>query len=391
MASRGRLPADFEPNPFARAIGRKRAAGRRVLDLADTNPTRAGLPSLASRGAFEGMDLGRYDPDPRGSVEARRAIARYLDARGPAAGSPSVDPDRIFLTSSTSEAYAHLFRLLCDSEDEILVPRPSYPLFEPLARLEGAKVASYRLRYDRGWRVDLDSLEALVGPRTRAVIAVQPNNPTGSCLNDAEAAAVDALCAERRIALITDEVFGDFGWAPGAAALPSLGGRGRALTFALNGISKMCGLPQMKIAWIAAHGLEPEASRACDGLEWIADLFLSVGAPAQAMLPSWLERRSEFQAPALRRIAANREFLRAWGPRAGYDVLDGDGGWSAILRFRPGTAAGDAPDAVAWALEEHDVLLHPGHFYELPDDHAVLSLIVDPEHLREGIEKLSGR
>ncbi|HET9940085.1 MAG TPA: pyridoxal phosphate-dependent aminotransferase [Candidatus Eisenbacteria bacterium] len=362
-------------------LDEKRRAGRPVVDLAETNPTRVGLPSIA--GALGG-DVARYDPDPRGSAAAREAIAAYSRARG--AG--SFDPDRILLTASTSEAYAHLFRLLCDPGDEILVPSPSYPLFEPLARLESARLASYRLRYDEGWRVDVDSVEALVGPRTRALIVVQPNNPTGSCLTEGEAAALESICAERRIALIADEVFGDFGWRE--AVLPSVVGRGRALRFGLNGISKLCGLPQMKLGWIAVTGPEDAVARACQGLEWIADLFLSVGAPAQMMLGRWLERRGEFQEAARARIGANLDQLRLAGAAAGFDVLRGDGGWSAILRFRMGTAAGDASDAAAWALEERDVLLHPGHFYELEDCDAVVSLIVEPRHVREGIERIVG-
>jgi len=342
-----------------------------------------GLPSIA--GTIDG-DVARYDPDPRGSWGARQAVAEYHRARGVNA----CDPDRMLLTSSTSEAYAHLFRLLCDPGDEVLVPRPSYPLFEPLARVEGVRLASYSLRYHDGWRVDLDSLEALAGPSTRAVIVVQPNNPTGSCLSSTEADAVESFCAERRIALIADEVFGDFGWHE--AALPSLlgRGRGRALTFGLNGISKLCGLPQMKLGWIAVTGPGEAAARAYQGLEWIADLFLSVGAPAQAMLPVWLDRRGEFQEAARARIAENLEALRAQGGAAGFEVLRGDGGWSAVLRFRTGRPGGDAPDAAAWALAERDVLLHPGHFYELEDHDAVLSLIVDPKRVRDGIERLGG-
>ena len=340
-----------------------------------------GLPSIAG---VLGGDAARYDPSPRGSEAARESVAAYYRARGMSA----CDPERILLTASTSEAYAHLFRLLCDPGDEVLVPSPSYPLFEPLARLESVRLASYRLRYDEGWRVDLDSVEALLGPRTRAVIVVQPNNPTGSCLSEGEAAALESICAERRIALIADEVFGDFGWRD--ALLPSLLGRGRALTFGLNGISKLCGLPQMKLGWIAVTGPEDAVARACQGLEWIADLFLSVGAPAQMMLGGWLDRRGEFQEAARARIGVNLEQLRSAGAAVGFDVLRGDGGWSAIVRFRSGTPAGDALDAATWALDAHDVLLHPGHFYELEDHDSVVSLIVEPELVREGIERLAG-
>lgn len=387
MTSPGRLPPEFEPSPFARAIEAKRRAGRAILDLTVTNPTGVGLPQAAGlEAALRGADLLRYDPDPRGTEAARRAVAAYHRARG----TDACEPDRILLTSGTSEAYAHLFRLLCDPGDEVLVPRPSYPLFEPLARLESVGLSSYRLRYDEGWRVDFESVEALVGPRTRAVVVVQPNNPTGSCLDTGEAAALESLCAERGLALIADEVFGDFPWPPRDAPLPSLLGDRSALTFGLNGISKLCGLPQMKLGWIAVAGPEPMAARAYEGLEWIADLFLSVGAPAQAVLPWVLEQRDTFHRAALARIHENLRILAAGSDRAGYDLLRGDGGWSAVLRFRPGSSPGDAPDAAAWALEQEDVLLHPGHFYELEDHDAVLSLIGEPERVHEGIERLSG-
>ena len=205
-----RVPRDYTPNPLAALLEEKRAAGRPILDLTDTNPTRAGLPALSAEGraALAGAEGARYEPDPRGRREAREAIAAYYAGRG--AGAVAIDPARIFLTSSTSEAYAHLFRLLCDTEDEVAVPRPSYPLLAPLARLECARLREYRLAYNDGrWALDLDSLEAAIGPRTRAVVVIEPNNPTGSCLSPMERAAVESICVDRGITIISDEVFGD--------------------------------------------------------------------------------------------------------------------------------------------------------------------------------------
>ncbi|HXL14975.1 MAG TPA: pyridoxal phosphate-dependent aminotransferase, partial [Methylomirabilota bacterium] len=238
-----------------------------------------------------------YEPHPRGSPAAREAIARYCTERAGGLSPPAgTDPDDLVLVSSTSEAYAHLFRLLCEPGDEVLVPRPSYPLFEPLATLEDVRVEHYRLAYHQGWRLDLDSVEGALSPRTRAIVVVQPNNPTGSCLSPGEMAAVESLCAERGIAIISDEVFGDFPWAPSAGPLPTLLGERHALTFVLSGLSKLCGMPQLKLAWIALAGPGPTRRDALRGLEWIADLFLSVSTPVQLALPKLLPARRPFQA-----------------------------------------------------------------------------------------------
>ena len=383
-----RVPRDYTPNPLAVLLEAKRAAGRAILDLTGTNPTRAGLPTLDAEtlAALSDRESARYDPDPRGRIEARRAIAAYYATR--CAGASAIDPDRIFLTSSTSEAYAHLFRLLCDPEDEIVVPRPSYPLLGPLAQIEHVRLRDYRLAYDRRWTLDLDSLEAALGPRTRAVVVVEPNNPTGSRLAATERAAVESICAERGIAVIADEVFGDFPWPPRTEPIPSWHNGPRALTFVLGGISKLCGLPQMKLGWIAASGPEAELSEALHGLEWIADLFLSVGAPVQVALPRFLEDRAAFHAAVRDRIGANLALLRTGpGAKARYTVLDGEGGWSAILRFEP---RGVGQEGVAeWALRSHDVLLHPGHFYDLPrEDDVVISLLTEPATVKEAIARI---
>ena len=248
-----------------------------MLDLTGTNPTRAGLawPPEALLGSPGDVGIARYEPDPRGPAATRESVAAYLTSRVEGgggrenAGQEPVDPARIFLTASTSEAYAHLFRLLCDPGDEVLVPRPAYPLIEPIARVECVRVVPYRLVYDSGWRLDVDSLEASAGPRTRAVVLVQPNNPTGSCLNAGEIGRVESLCLERGIAIVSDEVFGDFPWAPDLKSLPSLHGATPAATFTLGGASKACGLPQLKVGWIAASGPEEALARLLPGLEWL--------------------------------------------------------------------------------------------------------------------------
>jgi aspartate/methionine/tyrosine aminotransferase len=395
-----RVPRDYTPNPLAVLLEGKRAAGRPILDLTSTNPTRAGLPILSAQALAPLSDAegARYAPDPRGRLEAREAVASYYAARG--AGTAAIDPARIFLTASTSEAYAHLFRLLCDPQDEVLVPRPSYPLLAPLARLEQTRLREYRLAYDGRWTLDLDSLEAAIGPRTRAVVVVEPNNPTGSILSPAERASVESICAERGITIISDEVFGDFPWPPRAEALPSWSDSRRVPTFVLGGISKLCGLPQMKLSWIAVCGPEGALREALEGLEWIADLFLSVGTPVQIALPKLLEGRAPYQAALRDRIDANLSILRRpAGPRtvgsradtggAPFALLEGEGGLSAVLRFEPRGSGTKTESVAEWALRERDVLLHPGHFYDLPrEDDVVVSLLTAPALMAEAAARI---
>ncbi len=382
----GRVPGDYSPNPLALLLEEKRRRGRSVLDLTITNPTRLGFPTLSPRGitALADPRAAGYDPDPRGSAVAREAIAAYYRGRG--GGTGAVPPERIFLTASTSEAYGHLLRLLCDPGDEILVPRPSYPLLEPLARLSDVCVHEYRLAYDGRWRLDLDSVEGSLGAKTRAIVLVEPNNPTGSCLSPEEFKQVEALCRSRGIALISDEVFGDYPWPPQSAPLRSRAGERGALTFVLNGISKLCGLPQLKLGWIAIAGPEDSVRRVAPGLEWIGDLYLSVGAPVQLALPLLLEERALFQSAVTERMRANLENLRGRKRRDGaYTLLEGAGGWSAVLRFRSSEA-----DLAERALERHDVLLYPGHFYDLPDEgDAVVSLLTEPAVLGTALDRLA--
>ena len=377
----GRVPDDFAPNPLARLLAEKRARGSRILDLTVTNPTQVGLdygppPTLALP--------ARYEPEPRGSRVAREAVARYYRERE---GRESVSPDRLVLTASTSESYAHLFRLLCDPGDEVLVPSPSYPLFEPLARLEGVEIHEYALRHEStSWTVDMDSLEAAAGPRTRAILLVQPNNPTGSCVSASKLSAIETFAEHRGLALVSDEVFGDFPWPPSTRRLPSLLAEPRrVLTFVLGGVSKLCGLPQMKLGWVAVAGPDSEVERALEGLEWIADLFLSTSAPIEAALPALLDGRHPFQAAMRDRLATNLDLLRGRTRNGGLlQLLEAEAGWSTVLRWR------EHADPAERILERHDVLVHPGHFYGLSDEHIVISLIVEPQVLKEALDRILG-
>ncbi len=382
-----RLPRDASPNAWSRLLAERRAAGATLIDLTEANPTRVGLSGVgaAELSALAAPESERYEPDPRGSQAAREAVAGYYRERGLVA-----EPADILLTTGTSEAYAHLFRLLADPGQSFLVPAPSYPLFEPLASIEGVRLRPYRLAWDGQWHLDLGSLEAAMDESVRAMIVVQPNHPTGSCLTPAELSAAEALCERRGVALISDEVFGDFAWpsAPGVEAvpLPSLLGPRRVPTFVLSGLSKVCGMPQLKLGWIAVAGPDAARAEALRGLEWIADLFLTVASPVQAALPRLLAGRQAWQARVRGRLAENLARLReATARQTQIDLLAGAGGWVAVLRVPRRRSEEE------WALEllRRGVVVHPGHFYDFEGEaFLVLSLLVPPAEFSAGLDRL---
>jgi alanine-synthesizing transaminase len=378
-----RLPAQFEPNALARLLDAKRRAGAALIDLTESNPTRVGLAPAEEEIAAALADPGnaRYEPDPRGLPSARAAVAAYYAERG-----VSVPPDRVLLTASTSEAYAHLFRLLGDAGEEFLVPRPSYPLLEPLASLEAVRLVPYPLHLDGGWSLDPGEVERRLGPRARGVIVVHPNNPTGSFVGSGAADALETLCAERGVALIADEVFGDFALEEGRPRRASFADATRALTFVLSGLSKAAGLPQIKLAWAVVAGPPPRAEDALDRLDWIADAFLSVSTPAQRALPRLLEAGRAFRERASARTRANRRALaERLATRPEIEVLPTEGGWSAVLRV-PRTRT---EEEWALALLARDVLVHPGHFFDFPEEaYLVVSLLPEPRVLAEGAARL---
>jgi alanine-synthesizing transaminase len=392
----GRLPEDFAPNELALRVAEELRRGRPLIDLTEGNPTRVGLSELdpatrAGRAAPAGAApdaLARYEPDPRGRRPAREAVASYLTERlARASGRPGrpFDPDALVLTSGTSEGYAHLFRLLCDPGDRVLAPRPGYPLLAPIAAAEGVELLTYRLVHDVRWRLDPDSLEAALSPRTRAVVVVEPNHPTASALRPEEAEAVGALCERAGLSIISDEVFADFPWPPRDAPLPGFLGAARVPTFVLGGLSKLCGLPQLKLGWIAVSGPEAACREALLGLEWIADLFLTVGSGVQLALPGILAARGRFLARASDRIRGSLAVLDETAARTGaFERLPGDGGWTAVIRRADG-----GRDLGGTAALGRGVHLHPGHFYDLPDDrYAAVSLLPEPGRLRSGLERL---
>lgn len=373
---------ELRPTRIAERLAAMRAAGETVLDLTESNPTRCefSYPEEAILGALADPRGLAYDPDPRGLLSARKAIARSYGG---------IDASRLVLAASTSEAYAWLFKLLCDEGDETLVPAPSYPLFDFLAGLESARVVRYPLFYDGAWRLDLDAIARLVGPRTRAIVVVHPNNPTGSFLTHQEIDALRGLACERNLAIVSDEVFAAYSFTE--EAFPrTLAGETRALTFSLGGLSKEAGLPQMKLSWIVVSGPEALRDEALERLEIIGDTFLSVGTPVQAGCESLLRAGEPVRRAILDRVRANRAaLLDARQPADPWECLHADGGWYAVLRVPRVMSDED------WALdllESEKVHVHPGDLFDFPTDgHLVVSLLPPADRFREGIARISAR
>src|SRR6266568_264154 len=368
-------------NRFTVALEEVRASGANVLDLTVSNPTRAGLhfdeqAILASLASPRALD---YDPQSKGLLEARRGVAGYYREEHRIDG---LDPEQIVLTTSTSEGYSFVFRLLCNPGDEILVPQPSYPLFEFLADLQDVRLVPYTLFYDHGWHIDLSSLRSAVKARSRAIIVVHPNNPTGSYVHDAELQSLNELCVERELALIADEVF--FDYAHSEQARVSFAHNRAALTFTLSGISKISCLPQMKLAWIVGSGPEALVQNAWMRLEVIADTYLSLNAPVQLATPVLLEHGKVVQPQLMTRIGENLKQLDAQlAQQRMAGRLQIEAGWYAILRV---PAVRSDEDLAIHLLQSRSVLVHPGHFYDFPGDgHLVLSLITPPGEFSEGV------
>ena len=374
------------PNPHAQALEQLRAAGTPILDLTASNPTHCGFvyDGATILGAFRKPEALTYDPQPQGLLPAREEVSRYYLQDHHAA----VNPESIVLTTSTSEAYSYVFRLLCNPHDEILVPKPSYPLFEFLADLHDVTLIPYALEYAHGWFIDFHSLIRALTPRTRAILLVHPNNPTGSYLQAEEAHRLSKLCRERDLSLIVDEVFLDYPFAGDPRA--TFAANQEALTFTLSGLSKVAALPQMKVAWVATTGPESLVHPALERLEVIADTYLSLSAPTQWAFPTLLEQRRSLQPQILRRVRENRAHLQALvSQHPSWELLGADGGWYAVLRLPAGFS--DEEFAVE-LLQVHHVLVHPGHFYDFGgDDFLVISLLTPPDVFVEGTSRLIQR
>jgi len=339
-----------------------------------SNPTLCGFSydAEAVLGVFGGSEAMVYDPDPRGIRSAREAVAAYYADHG-----AKIDPDTVVLTTSTSEAYGYLFRLLCDAGDEVLVAQPSYPLFDFLADLEDVRLKPYPLFYDYGWWIDFAELERRIGARTKAILVVHPNNPTGHWTAARERQRLRELCAEHGLALIVDEVFLDYPLRDSIEAVSFAAGEQSCLTFILSGMSKIAGLPQMKVAWVVTLGPDEAQREALSRLEVVADTFLSMSAPVQLALPHWLGSRRAIQEQILERTRGNLATLE----KSGIPVLRVDAGWSACLRV---------PGSAEELVRELGVVVHPGSFYGMAEtNRIVVSLLTRADEFVEGIGMLN--
>jgi alanine-synthesizing transaminase len=369
-------------NRLAEALEKHRASGMPLLDLSASNPTECGfaydqhamMRALCSPAALE------YHPDPRGLRSARNAVAGYYSARG-----EQVAPEDIILTTSTSEAYSFVFRLLCNPGDELLIPTPSYPLFDFLAEIQDVKLGPYPLIYDHGWQIDLHAPQQRISDRTRGIVVVHPNNPTGHFTKPAELAALNEICSTRQMALIADEVFLDFSL--GTEQPKSLSTNHEALTFTMSGLSKISGLPQMKFAWLVVSGPDKLKKDALARLEVIADTYLSMNAPVQLAAPAFLEHRHDLQRQLMQRVRINlTELDRQLAGQKHCSRLEVEGGWYAVLRV-PATRSDE--ELAIELLEQKGVYVHPGHFYDFHQDgFLVVSLITAAKIFQQGIEKM---
>jgi aspartate/methionine/tyrosine aminotransferase len=367
-----RISWSLEPNLLTRQIQKTPPH----FDLTQSNPTDAGIEYPTDRivEAFADARALHYDPTPLGLLSAREAVSAYYDG--------GVSPERLLLTASTSEAYAYLFKLLCDPGDEVLVPRPSYPLFDILAQLESVRVKHYPMHHHDGWYIDTAALRQAITPRTRAIVFVNPNNPTGSFLKQEEYAEL----ASHGLPLIVDEVFSDYAFQPDARRVPSTALRHEALTFTLSGLSKVAGLPQVKLGWMAVSGPPQLADAAFERLEMIADTFLSVGSPVQYAAPALLGMRYDIQRQILARTCRNINFLRQAIRNTALRVLDVEAGWYATVQV---PRIRTEEEWVLYLLEKNGVLVQPGYFYDFESEaYLVLSLLTAPDVFEPGVEAL---
>ena len=381
-----RLPGRLAPNRLAQTIDHMRRAGRSYIDLTESNPTRAGfeypVDLLVPLSDPRGLE---YEPAPLGALEARRSVAggyRRFDI--------AIAPERVVLTASTSEAYSLLFKLLTNAGDEVIVPRPSYPLFDHLTRMDLVTAKPYALEYHGRWSIDFESVERALGRRTRAVLLVSPNNPTGSFIRRDELQRLEALCEERQIAVIADEVFRDYELEPGAAADAARPATlERALSFTLGGLSKSAGLPQVKLGWLVAAGPDALVGDALQKLELICDTYLSVSTPVQIAAAELVRRSAGVRAQIADRVRANyAALMEAVASTPSCAVLRAEGGWYAVVQV---PTLESEEDLVLRILTTHAVLTHPGYFFDFSrESFLIVSLLPREDAFREGVARVLG-
>jgi aspartate/methionine/tyrosine aminotransferase len=363
---------NLQANPLSEVLARHRTEGKPLLDLTNSNPTECGFEydNRAILQALANPASLAYDPNPRGLLSARQAVAGYYAARATQASAES-----IILTTGTSEAYSFVFRTLCNPGDEILIPEPSYPLFAFLADIQDVKLVRYPLDYDYGWQINFHALQQAITPRTRGVIVVHPNNPTGHFTKPHELEKLNKICSARNLAIIADEVFLDFALQDQPPF--TFARNAAALTFTMSGLSKISGLPQMKAAWLVTSGSEQLKSQALARLDIIADTYLSMNAPVQWAIPALLEQRNLFQTQLLARVRKNLADLdQQLALQKSCARLVVEGGWYAVLRV-PATRS-DEGLAIA-LLNQKNIYVHPGHFYDFPSEGFLIVSLITPE------------
>ncbi len=387
MLSR-RLNMDIEPNRLSLLLRRKQSADEKIIDLTVSNPTILEFKYNKKEilKAISDENLLNYITDPKGLLSARKDICNYYSDKG-----VKVDPESVFIVPSTSEAYSYIFKLLIDPDDEIMVPQPCYPLFEFLAELDCGKVVCYPLMYDfkNGWTPDYKVINKLIGPRSKAIVIVNPNNPTGSYLRNEDAEKFSDMCLRHDIAIISDEVFSDFTVEPNDDIFKTFAGNNKALTFVLNGFSKLIALPQLKFGWIVVCGQATHLDEAIQKLEIITDTYLSVGTPVQLAAGKLLETRDDIQTQMIERLRKNYSMLKGrllLNPDV--KVLKCEGGWNAVISF--GNLLIPEEEFVCRLLDKTNVFIHPGYYYDfLNEGYAVISLLTEPEVFEEGIDLIT--
>lgn len=379
-----RISGQLTRNPLFTKLEKLRCEGSQILDLSLSNPTKAGLeyPREAFLGDLGGSECLEYDPDPKGLLKTRLAVCSYYMEK-----SIKIDPGSVFLTASTSEAYGMLFKLLCDWGGRVLYPSPGYPLFEYLGALEGVEMLPYRLEYlhPSGWHIDLEHVESQLKKGVKALILIHPGNPTGTCVRNNEREKLLDLCALYGTALISDEVFQDF---PVSGTMnESFAITRDVLTFTLNGISKLLGMPQMKLGWICVSGPGRTALEAIERLEIITDTYLSVNAVVSQALPLWLDKRQLFINAVLGRLKKNYSELTDYCESGDFRLLTMQGGWTSIVQV---PAIMSEEDWALGLLSEERVFCYPGYFFDMDKGaHLTVSLLTPTDTLKQGLRAIS--
>ena len=375
---------DLKSNEIARCLENLKKSDVQIFDLTESNPTRCNFnyPPEKFLTPLNRTENLTYEPSAKGSLKTRESVSSYYKNFG-----ISVDPNCIFLTASTSEAYSYIFRLLLNPNEAISVPSPSYPLFDFLTSISDIRLHRYPLIYDTKWKIDLNDLKKTIHKDSKAIVIVNPNNPTGSFIKKPELDELNQLAKTNKLALISDEVFADYSLSENKSLVKTLSGNKQVLTFTLSGLSKVVGLPQMKLSWLVVSGPDELLHSALERLELISDTYLSVNTPAQTSLPEWLSNRFVIQDQIMNRIRQNLHILHEVTTQLPFaETLAMEGGWYAVLKLR---RIKNEEQFALTVLGEHHVLIYPGYFFDFPEEgYCVVSLLPETQIFREGLLRM---